>query len=166
MYWTAPREPPLAHASTGGRSDDAQHSYSYVSPATIMRTTPLRATDLGDQDSEIPIEAFAARYYLGYPGHRDLLKEQAQTPAVVTRRETTVDHTCTPPTTPSLDAFPPGDTNPHQFWAVWEGRWFFEAMQYRFTVTARDGFRLYVDGELVHNAWRQVSEGRVVVKKW
>lgn len=97
------------------------------------------------------VAAFAARYYNGVPGDRDLWEEERVVEPVYRRREIQVDHSCAvhDPVAP----FPPQGINPVEFWAVWEGWWFFEEDHYRFTATARDGVRLYVDGALIVDEW-------------
>jgi hypothetical protein len=54
----------------------------------------------------------------------------------------------------SVNSPRPGVLPPDYWSAVWEGEFPFDAGNYRFQVNADDGVRLYVDGLLVIDAWR------------
>ena len=55
---------------------------------------------------------------------------------------------------PSLAAvFPPQHINSNAFFAVFRGRFAFEARQYRFVIASSDGVRLWVDNQLIVDAY-------------
>ncbi|MBA2715332.1 MAG: hypothetical protein H0U55_17505, partial [Rubrobacteraceae bacterium] len=51
-------------------------------------------------------------------------------------------------------ASPASGVNPDSFTARWVGSFDFEASDYEFTATADDGVRLFVDGELLIDQWK------------
>lgn len=133
-------------------------------PAAALNGTLGQAVAAEPATRTAAVAAFAARYYNGVPGDRDLWEEERVVEPVYRRREIQVDHSCAvdDPVVP----FPPQGINPVEFWAVWEGWWFFEQDHYRFTATARDGVRLYVDGALIVDEWtvKAASEATSALK--
>lgn len=144
------RRPPLEALATRRRDlplRDPPHLASSSAFAAMNRSYPIDLLSL-------PSEAFAARYYNGFPGAADLYLEEKVARPAYKLRTMLIDHSCKAST---ADPFPPPGVNPEEFWAVWEGRWWFDDDTYRFTVTAADGVRLFVDGELVFERWTRVS---------
>jgi uncharacterized protein YraI len=53
---------------------------------------------------------------------------------------------------------PPAPGIGTQFWSArWQTVQYFNAGQYRFTVSSDDGLRIYINGQLVHDRWRDQS---------
>ena len=134
------------------KSYDAAGNYS-TAVASVQVTTPAAGQPpTGPPSTACPepaTNAFTACYY----NNTDL----SGTPALV-RTDDRIQFDWGTGT-------PAAAITPFNFSARWQGYFSFEAAEYAFTTTASDGLRLYIDGQIVLDRWRDQPAYMYVVRR-